>query len=119
MLDQVGALVQEVMVELKFPLAFELCYQKAHGVVVPSAQPATSRSAAGQPRGTGLFQDQRRSRFSRKFPCCEGKMGILGRKSGQLHWMDMLHDGHATHNIQVVNVGVQVIHTISMEVWLT
>ena len=64
MLDQVVAFVQEVMVGLKVSLAVELRYQcKVHNGKVPSAQPATSRSAAGTLEGKGLFQDHRRSRF--------------------------------------------------------
>ena len=53
------------MVGLEVSLAVELRYQcKAHNGIVPSAQPATSRSAAGTLEGKSLFQDHRRSRFS-------------------------------------------------------
>ena len=56
MLDQVVAFIQEVMVGLEVSLAVELRYQcKAHNGIVPSAQPATSRSAAGTLEGKKSF----------------------------------------------------------------
>ena len=59
MLDQVGALVQEVWVALEDPLAVELRYQcKVHNEVDPSAQVTAARSAATPKKQVRLFRLQ-------------------------------------------------------------
>ena len=95
------------MVGLKVSLAIELRYEcKVHNGIVPSAQPATSRSAAGTLEGKGLFQDHRRSHFGLrlKHPPYE-EMGKLGRKLAQ---MDMLH-GCAAHIYRYIHTYIYVI----------
>lgn len=81
MLDQVVAFIQEVMVGLEVSLAVELRYQcKAHNGIVPSAQPATSRSAAGMLEGKKSFPRPPAQSLQLKHPPYE-EMGTLGRVS--------------------------------------